>query len=216
MGLITKTVKIKWHSKNRKHYESLGYIFTKYGEEFEVKIEDLTKGSNVKIDCLCDNCKKPLIWSYKDYNKSVKENDKTYCNKCSKNLYGIENRIKNKIIKGNVKSLYDWCIGNNRRDILDRWDYELNECSPKDVSYTTTNLRWFKCNKNKNHHSELKNVGNFTRGHEGCMDCKQCNSVAQYILDNFPNKKLKEVWDYEKNGDLDPWGINRGSKIKIW
>ena len=30
----------------------------------------------------------------------------------------------------NKKSFYDWCIENNRQDVLDRWDYELNDCSP--------------------------------------------------------------------------------------
>ena len=32
--------------------------------------------------------------------------------------------------KKNKKSFYDWCVENNREDILDRWDYELNDCSP--------------------------------------------------------------------------------------
>ena len=41
MGLIIKTVKIKWNSRIKKHYEELGYVYTKMGEEFEVKIEDL-------------------------------------------------------------------------------------------------------------------------------------------------------------------------------
>ena len=33
-------------------------------------------------------------------------------------------------------------------------------------------------------------------------------------MDNFPNKKLEEVWDFEKNSGLDPWNISRGSKLK--
>ena len=45
--LITKTVKVKWNPKTRKHYESLGYEYTKIGDEFEVKVDDLTKGSNI-------------------------------------------------------------------------------------------------------------------------------------------------------------------------
>ena len=41
-------------------------------------------------------------------------------------------------------------------------------------------------------------------------------SLAQYILDKFPNKKLEEVWDYEKNGDFNPWKLEKGSHKKIW
>ena len=55
MGLVSKTAKVKWNASNKKYYESLGYIYTKMGDEFEVRIEDLTKGSHVKVDCLCDN-----------------------------------------------------------------------------------------------------------------------------------------------------------------
>ena len=43
MSLITKTVKVKWHPSNKKHYETLGYIFTKMGDEFEVDVEDFGK-----------------------------------------------------------------------------------------------------------------------------------------------------------------------------
>ena len=56
MGLITKTVKVKWNSSNKKHYIELGYKFTKIKDEFEVKIEHLTKGSNIKVKCICDGC----------------------------------------------------------------------------------------------------------------------------------------------------------------
>ena len=286
MGLVTRTVKVKWNPANRKHYESLGYIFTKYGEEFEADVNNLPKGSHIKVECFCDNCKKDLYWAYSAYNKYVKEDGKTYCSKCGTKLYGGENTRKTKLKNG--KSFYDWCIENNRQDVLDRWDYELNDYSPKDVSYNTNKKMWlkcnkhsehkselkninnfasgnggtmdckqcnsfaqwcidnnrqdildrwdydlnncspweisygsrkkywFKCDKHKEHKSELKNINHFTSGQEGSMSCKQCNSIARYILDNFPNKKLEEVWDYEKNGDLDPWNIDKGSNKKYW
>ena len=215
MGLISKTVKVKWNATIKKYYEALGYIYTKMGDEFEVDIKDLQKGSNAKVKCICDNCGHNLNPSFNDYNKKiVKENGKTYCNKCARKLYGGENARKTKL--KNSKSFYDWCLENNRQDILDRWDYDLNGCSPKDISYSTHRKMWFKCNRYSKHKSELKSVHHFVSGHEGCMDCKQCNSVAQYILDSFSNKKLEEVWDYEKNGDLDPWNISRGNGKKCW
>ena len=286
MGLVSKTAKAKWHSTNKKHYESLGYIFTEYGDEFEVRVEDLTKGSHIEVECFCDNCKKDLYWTYSIYNKYVKEDGKTYCRECAIKLYGGENISKTRL--KNSKSFYGWCIENNRQDILERWDYELNGYSPKDISYgsnkkmwfkcnkhpehkselksisdftsghrgvmdckqcnsfgqwcidndrqdvldrwdyelnkyspwkisySTKKKMWFKCNKHPEHKSELKSIQNFTSGHEGVMDCKQCNSIAQYIIDNFPNKDLYEIWDKKKNGDLDPWTIDKGSRIKIW
>ena len=213
MGLISKSVKIRWNSTIKKYYEALGYTYTKMGDEFEVDIKDLQKGSNAKVKCICDNCGHNLNPSFNDYNKKiVKENGETYCNKCAMKLYGRESIRKTKLKNG--KSFYDWCIENNRQEILDRWDYELNDCSPKDICYSTHNKYWFKCDKHKQHKSELKNIHGFIGGSSGSMDCKQCNSIAQYILDNFPDKKLEEVWDYERNEDLDPWGINRNSNEK--
>ena len=95
--LITKIVKTKWSPRNKKYYESLGYIFTKFGYEFEVKIENLTEGSHVEVRCFCDCCGEPLIWKYQDYNKSVKEDGKTYWKKCASKLYGGENSRKTKL-----------------------------------------------------------------------------------------------------------------------
>ena len=213
MGLISKTVKVKWHPRNKDYYEALGYIYTKMGDEFEVKVEDLTKGSKVNIKYICDFCKEVKTTSYQHYNK-CRKGKLYYCFNCGNKIYGVKNSNKTKLSKS--KSFYDWCIENNRQDVLDRWDCELNDCSPRDISYCAKKKMWFKCNEHPEHKSELKNINHFTNGHEGVMDCKQCNSVAQYILDNFPKKKLEEVWDYEKNEDLDPWKIQKGSNIKCW
>lgn len=54
--LLSKVVKLKWNTKNRKYYESIGYIFTKYGDEFDVKVEDLTPSSKAVVEVECDFC----------------------------------------------------------------------------------------------------------------------------------------------------------------
>lgn len=48
--LLTKTILVKWNPSNRKWYESKGYIFSKWKDEFEVKVEDLTNGSHVLVN----------------------------------------------------------------------------------------------------------------------------------------------------------------------
>ena len=213
MGLVNKTVKVKWSKRTKKHYINKGYIFTNYGDEFEVKIEDLSKGSISRLNCICDNCNKELDWGYTDYINQVKEDGKTYCQKCGTTLLGRQKINKTKLSKS--KSFYDWCIESDRQDVLDRWDYELNGCSPKDICYSSNKKYWFKCNKYKEHKSELKKLNGFTSGQEGSMDCKQCNSFAQYIIDNYGDNALELYWDYEKN-TVDPWEISRGCKKKVW
>ena len=103
--LITKTVKVKWNPKTKKYYEALGYKFTNYGDEFEVKIEDLTKGSGIEVDCICDNCKCNMHIKYNNYNnRTIKENGKTYCNQCANKLYAKKNMQKTKL--KNSKSFF--------------------------------------------------------------------------------------------------------------
>ena len=213
MGLITKTVKVKWFYKTREHYESLGYIFTCYGDEFEVRVEDLTKGSGIRVKCVCDNCNKELSWTYHNYNKCSKENGKTYCNKCSKLIYGDEKQRKTKLKKS--KSFYNWCVENSREDLLLRWDYELNGCNPNEVSYASEKGYYFKCLINPEHGSELIKLNLLILKNKNSI-CKKCHSIAQWLIKNFGDNALELYWDYEKNEDLDPWEVSYGSCKKVW
>lgn len=65
--LITEIAKMNWHPGNKKWYESKGYIFTKLKDEFEIKVEDLPNGSNVKIEIKCDLCGKIIPREYYRY-----------------------------------------------------------------------------------------------------------------------------------------------------
>lgn len=60
-------VLIKWNPYTQKYYQEKGYVFTKRGEEFLVKIEDLLKGSHAKVKVICDFCGKEYSKVYKDY-----------------------------------------------------------------------------------------------------------------------------------------------------
>lgn len=52
--------KAKWSNRNVTHYIDLGYPRLSHGEEFEVEISHLTKGSNASISLVCDFCEKPF------------------------------------------------------------------------------------------------------------------------------------------------------------
>ena len=215
MGIINKRIKMNWNPRNKKYYESLGYAYTKLYDEFEIYTKDLMVGSGVVIECVCDNCGDVYTPTFKQYNNQLQKFGGGYCKKCISNLFAGKKLKENRIKNG--KSFYDWCIKNNRQDLLLRWDYELNYCSPKDITYGDRNKYWFKCLIHSEHKSELKSILSITcERNKNSERCKQCNSVAQYILDNFPDRDLYEVWDKEKNIDLDPWNIDRGKHIKIW
>lgn len=54
--IISEIVKVKWNARNKKRYEELGYKFTRIGEEFDVKVEHLSRGSIAIINIRCDYC----------------------------------------------------------------------------------------------------------------------------------------------------------------
>lgn len=120
-------------------------------------------------------------------------------------------------------SFEQWCIDNNLKDILFRWDYSMNtDIKPNMLRYSAHKKVWIKCEKGV-HKSELKNVNSFTthvnkNGKSIIMDCKQCNSIAQWGIDNICPDFLEKYWDYEKNSKLglEPWNIAKSANKKVW
>ena len=214
--IISNTIKIRWNGFTKTWYEDKGYIYTNIGDEFEARVEDLMDGSGIKVKVQCDNsnCKKIAETKWQDYKKCVHENGKYYCQKCATNLFGKVKANQTRLLKS--KSFYDWCIENNRKDVLDRWDYELNDKKPSEVGYSSDKKYWFTCLEHLVHKSELKKLNDFTSGHEHTMDCKQCNSFVQWGINNICEDFLEKYWDYEKNVEIDPWKISYASSKKVW
>jgi len=186
--LLTEKVIIKWIPNTKKHYVEKGYIFTKIRDEFEIRAEDLSHGSSVKVTVRCDNdnCEKERKGiTFVEYMKYINKNGKYYCNNCANKLIGKEKVIKTWINKGG--SFYDWCYENLPKEIADkvisRWDNTLNKISPKDVSPKSAGINnkgyWFKCLDHPEHESEQKRINNFTRGELGSIECIKCNSIAE-------------------------------------
>ncbi len=75
-------IKIRWVGANRKHYENLGYKFTKYNDFFEVQLEHLLKCSNVKVKVICDYCGKEYETTYNHYLEGISKNNKNACSSC--------------------------------------------------------------------------------------------------------------------------------------
>ena len=96
--ILTKEAEVKVNGKTIKYYESLGYnIPTKkasynvhkttgkdyvydLNKTFTVKIKDLQKNSEVKIEALCDYCNKEILtMTYDQYTQRTKDVDKIAC-----------------------------------------------------------------------------------------------------------------------------------------
>lgn len=116
--------------------------------------------------------------------------------------------------RGFTKSLYDWCIENERQDILDLWDYELNNCNPDEIPHSSNKKYWFKCPKGI-HKSELRPIGSITNNKNYSFKCNQCNSFGQYLIDTYGEDAIELYWDYELN-KVNPFEIAKCSPKKVW
>lgn len=82
MPILTKEVEIMPSGRSLKHYQNLGYD-VKCRKLLKVKVEDLSDGSNVKIQYLCDYCKKEVLTIvYADLVRRTKEVNKMACKNC--------------------------------------------------------------------------------------------------------------------------------------
>lgn len=80
---MIEKIKVKWHPTNKQHYEQCGYAFTKFGEEFEIYTNELTKGSHLKVRMICDYCGETTQTSFYNYYKHTNNGqNKCACNQC--------------------------------------------------------------------------------------------------------------------------------------
>lgn len=221
MGLISKEVEVGL-TRNIKYYENLGYIIPREKDQWgrlrvpktakiKVSVKDLTESSNVFVNVRCDGCNKllnPIKWQI--YKKHVHDDNKYYCNKCSSNLFGTEKAKKTKL--ENSESFEHWCMKNNREDLLNRWDYKLNNCSPNEISYSSHEEYYFKCPRGI-HESELKIIKRLTQGIS--VKCNYCNSLAQWFIDNLGEDAINNYWSERNN--ISPYNISKGQgKTKFY
>ena len=113
-----------------------------------------------------------------------------------------------------TKSFYDWCIENNRTDLLNRWNYDLNKFSPKEVGCQSNKKFYFNCDKNHAHRPEFIRLAHVVNSQSN-VKCRVCESFAQWCLKNMPNDFIEKCWDENLNPDIDPWEIGRASHKSI-
>ena len=92
--LLTNKIKIKVNSGfHIKYFRNNGYSDVKIGDEIEIDILLLPKSSHEIVTAKCDYCGNINKLCYKEYNYSIKTNDKFCCSKC------ISLKIKETCIK---------------------------------------------------------------------------------------------------------------------
>ena len=92
---------VSWSSRNKYYYESLGYIYTKMHDKFEVIMKELLPSSNAKIVGVCDKCGAEFEAKYSNYYRAKYIRNQNFCcSKCkdSKNSSKKNERYYNEIV----------------------------------------------------------------------------------------------------------------------
>ena len=108
-------------------------------------------------------------------------------------------------------SFEEWCKDNNRIDLLERWDFDKNKCLPSEVSFKSNNKYYFKCPEGL-HDSKDYKLCDIHKSSYPLLKCKQCNSFAQYIIDEYDEDYLSSIWS-DENTDS-PWDVAAHSNKK--
>lgn len=109
-------------------------------------------------------------------------------------------------------SFKQWCLNNDRQDILDRWDYDKNNCKPEDISFKSNNKYFFKCPKGLHESKDFK-ICDIHKSKYPLLKCKKCNSFAQAIINMYDEDYLNNIWS--NNNDISPWDIGAYSNKDV-
>lgn len=157
--LISKTVKTKWNSKNKNYFVDLGYKYTKMGDEFEVKTEHLSKGSNALVNIKCDYCNKEYTkYWYRYIDENMKSTiHKDCCNDCKKykiqevaqKKYGVNSVFKLQQIKDKIEDTNIEKYGVKNPFSSEEIKNKIKETNLKKYGYTSATKSQYIQNKIK-------------------------------------------------------------------
>lgn len=104
-------------------------------------------------------------------------------------------------------SFYDWCQENKQYDILNRFNVDLNQMFPNEITIGSKKKIWFDCPEGK-HPPHQFYMYNVTKNPEHNVMCPYCKSIGNL----YP--KIFEIWS-DKN-EKSPFDFLPGSEQKVW
>lgn len=155
----------------------------------DIKLDTITLGSHKKIWW---KCKKGHEWE-----KSVHERSNGLgCPYCS----------NKKVLKGYND------LATTNPELLIEWDYSKNTISPYEITAGSEKKAWWICSRG---HSYYSYISNRKKG-VGCPYCDSKKVLAGYNDLATTNPNLAKEWNFEKNVNLKPTDVTKGSKKSVW
>ena len=203
--LLEQTVQVKWSGNNKKHYESKGYNYTKIGDSFNCKPEDLLPNSDYKVAVKCDYCGEIIYPMFKKYKKHQEILAKDACKKCGGKKCQDVKTLKYGVYC--VKDFYNWEKSYKERynEVQDNiWKQIQIIC--KENNYTLISELY------KNNHDKIQYICNkhFEEGikeinwiHLKCgKGCNSCGIEKRASSQRFTQLEVKKIIedDYKEYG----------------
>lgn len=163
-----------------------------FAKNGKLKPTDVTAGSKKKVWWICANGHE-WIADIKSRNSGGN------CPYCS----------NNRVLAG-YNDLYTYCLTNHRKDLIEEFDNDNNECSMREILASSKKSIWWKCSKGHSFQCDpYRRIKNGT----GCGICSHniLKKNENDLLTTHP--EIAKEWDYEKNTEK-PDEVMAGSNIK--
>lgn len=110
-------------------------------------------------------------------------------------------------------SFYDWCKNNNRQDLIDAWDNQLNMKDMKNVPIHSKEKYYFKIEENMpSILYRLSNIPDKRRDNDP-IKCFY-KSFGYFLIKNFGDDAIEKYWS-DKN-EKSPFDYRAGGGFKVW
>lgn len=152
--LVTENVILKWGARNKNYFTDKGYIFTKFGESFIVKVSDLTRRNSSIIEYMCDICFEKYSTTFDNCMNGFDKNGIHKCKKCARKGSAVKSRVDNHTLQNEF-------ISKNLVLLTPVEDYKSNKIKLK-----------FRCNKHPNIIQEI----NYSGLKKAIIPCRLCNN----------------------------------------
>lgn len=126
-----------------------------------------------------------------------------------------------KVLKG-FNDFETWCIHNNRKDLLEEWDYEKNgDLKPEDCLDGGTKYAWWKRTLYKNDKEFNVSWKAPIRHRQLGIGDPYSSIPAKFVLKGYNDlascyPEIAKEWNFNKNGDLKPDEVIAKSNKKVW
>lgn len=122
--LLSETAEVIWNSRNKKHYVSLGYEFTRMGDTFIVSVDDLTVGSQAVVSVKCDYCGEIYLIAWHKRVAAIR--NRFLKSDCCGNIDCLERKARDSVIAkyGGYTEMYFSCNDSRTETNIERYGSE--------------------------------------------------------------------------------------------